>query len=264
MKKLFLIVIAFLLVFNIFSLTGKEVMEKVDNRNSGKTRHALMGMDLVDKNGNVRPRTLEIWSIKYNQKEDLDKIVMNFKEPASIKDTRFLQVENIKRDDDKWIYLPALGRVRRISSSQGDQSFVGSDFTYDDMDSRAVEEDNHKLLKEEKYNGYECWVVESIPKNMDESQYSKRISWITKEHLVPVKNELYSKKTGELQKILKVEKEIKQIDGIWTPVYTVMKNVETGHSTRLYVKGNSKRLFIEFNKKISDQRFTQRFLKTGR
>ncbi|HMA69085.1 MAG TPA: outer membrane lipoprotein-sorting protein, partial [Candidatus Mcinerneyibacterium sp.] len=116
MKKLFLIVIAFLLVFNIFSLTGKEVMEKVDNRNSGKTRHALMGMDLVDKNGNVRPRTLEIWSIKYNQKEDLDKIVMNFKEPASIKDTRFLQVENIKRDDDKWIYLPALGRVRRISS----------------------------------------------------------------------------------------------------------------------------------------------------
>lgn len=264
MKKIFTFLIFVFLISNVFCLTGKEIMEKVDNRNSGESRHALMGMDLVDKSGNVRPRTLEVWSVKYNKSEDLDKIVMNFTKPASIKNTRFLQIENKDRDDDKWIYLPALGRVRRISSSQGDQSFVGSDFTYDDMESRDVDEDNHKLLKEEKYNGYECWVVESIPKNMDDSQYSKRISWITKEHLVPVKNELYNKKTGELQKVLRVEKEIKKVDGIWTPIYTVMKNVETGHSTRLYVKGNSKRLFIEFNKKISDQRFTKRFLKTGR
>ncbi|TYB30802.1 MAG: outer membrane lipoprotein-sorting protein [Candidatus Mcinerneyibacterium aminivorans] len=265
MKRIILIFILILTIsFTVYSLTGKEVMERVDNRETGSSRHALMGMDLVDSEGNVRARTLEVWSIKYNKGEDLDKIVMEFQKPDSIENTRFLQVENKRRDDDKWIYLPALGRVRRIASNQGDQSFVGSDFTYDDMDSRDVEEDEHKLLKDDKYNGYECWVVESIPKKIQNSQYSKRISWITKKHLVPVKVEMYDKKKNELLKVLKVKKEIKKIDGIWTPVYTVMENVQSNHSTRLYVKGNEKRLFLEYNKKISPKRFTQRFLKTGR
>ncbi len=265
MKRIILISILIVsITFTAFAITGKQVMQKVDNRETGSSRHALMGMDLVDSDGNVRARTLEVWSIKYNKNQDLDKVVMEFQKPDSIEDTRFLQVENEKRDDDKWIYLPALGRVRRIASNQGDQAFVGSDFTYDDMDSRDVEEDKHKLIKEEKYNGYSCWVVRSIPKNLQDSQYSKRISWITKKHLVPVKVEMYDKKSEELLKVMKVKKDIKKINGIWTPIYTVMENVQTDHSTRLYVKGNQKRLFIEYNKKISPKRFTKRFIKTGR
>ena len=116
---------------------------------------------------------------------------------ASIAKTRFLQVENeIGKDDDKWIFLPALGRVRRISSSDKTSSFVGSDFTYGDMETREVSEDTHKLLKEEKYGKYDCYVVESVPVEKDDSQYSKRVTWVTKDSYVPVKAELYSKKTN--------------------------------------------------------------------
>ena len=268
MKKglLLSLVLVLLISTTAFAISGKEVMDEAKSvLNDGNTTHALMGMDLIDKDGNVRERTLELWGMKYNQQEDLSKVVMEFQNPASIAGTRFLQVENKERDDDKWIYLPALGRVRRISSEQGDNSFVGSDFTYDDLSTREVEEDNHTLLREETLGEYDCYVVESVPKNLEDEQYAKRISWVTKKHWIPVRVEMYSKKTNEIEKLLTVKHNIKKISGYWTVFNAVMEDKETGHSTRLYVKRNSAgQPFIEYDKKINEKRFTQRYLKLGR
>lgn len=269
-KKLIFIItllITGLLTVNVSALaiTGREVMERADDRETGNTQHALMGMDLIDENGEVSPRTIEVWAIKYGDPEaDLRKVVMEFKSPASVADTRFLQVENEDIDDDQWIYLPGLQRVRRISSSQGEDSFMGSDFSYDDMESRNIDEYNYELLREEKLNKYGCYVVKSIPKDPEDSNYKQSISWITKKHYIPVKVKMFSKDTGKLQKLMTVKQNIKKINGIWTVFSTTMKDLESGHSTELYVKqGNSSRYFIEYNKKISEARFTQRFLKKG-
>ncbi|SJZ33615.1 outer membrane lipoprotein-sorting protein [Selenihalanaerobacter shriftii] len=268
MKKItvgLVLILVLSMSMNVLAMNGKEVMQKVDDRATGDSMHALMGMDLIEKDGEVKRRVIEVWGEIYNQEKDLMKTVMEFKAPAAVKGTRFLQIENANRDDDKWIYLPALGRVRRISSSEGDSSFMGSDFTYDDMETREVAEDDHKLLRTEKLGKYECYVVKSVPKDMEASQYAKRISWITKKHSIPVKIEMYSKQTGEVQKLLKVKQNIKKVNGIWTIFSTIMEDKETGHSTRLYIKRNkSGNPYIEYNKRISSARFTQRFLKTGR
>ena len=246
------------------SVDGREVMERVDERDTGDSRHALMGMDLIDAEGNVRPRVLEVWSQKVDFEQDLDHTIMVFHEPSSIKNTRFLQKENDGEDDDQWIYLPDLGRVRRISGGQGGDSFMGSDFTYDDLKSREIDDFEYELLEEDVYNDYECYVVEAVPKNPEEEQYAKTISWVTKEHYVPVKVEMYDKDSKELYKEMRVESEIKKVDGIWTVFSTVMENLDSGHKTNLYVKERDNNYLLEYNIDINDRRFTQQFLETGR
>lgn len=264
MKKFTIALIA-LISISMFGMTGKEVMQKAKDLDRGNTMHAVMGMDLIDKSGNKEARTIETWVSKYDKKNDLSKAVMVFKKPASVKNTRFLQVENNGRDDDKWIYLPALKRVRRISSSQGSDSFMGSDFSYDDMSSREVDQDTHELLKEEKLGKYDCFVVKSTAKDTDDSQYKYRISWISKEHFLPIKIEMYNKKDGKLQKMLTVKQNIKKVNNIWTIFNTTMTNLEDNHKTELYIKtGKKGNAFVEYNKKVSSKRFSQRFLKTGK
>lgn len=249
---------------SVYAVDGREVMERVDERDTGKTRHVLMGMDLIDENGNVRPRVVEVWSKKIDIKNDLDQTIMMFHEPASVKNTRFLQIENDGQDDDQWIYLPDLGRVRRISGGQGEDSFMGTDFTYDDMKSREIDDFVYEMLKEEEINGYDCYVVEAVPKNPEEEQYAKIISWVTKEHYVPLKVEMYHKDTKKLYKEMVVESKVEKVSGVWTVYSILMKNLDTGHSTRLYVKQQNGKYLLEYNKKISDRRFTQQYLKTGR
>ncbi|RAK08931.1 outer membrane lipoprotein-sorting protein [Halanaerobium saccharolyticum] len=270
-KKKKIISICLLVLFIVSSLNmtvaaidGREVMERVDERDTGDSRHALMGMDLIDSDGNVRPRVLEVWSQKVDFERDLDHTVMVFHEPSSIKNTRFLQKENDGEDDDQWIYLPDLGRVRRISGGQGGDSFMGSDFTYDDMKSREIDDFDYELLDEEEFNGYECYVVEATPKNPEDEQYAKTISWVTKEHYIPVKVEMYDKDSEELYKEMRVESEVKKIDGIWTVFSTLMTDLDSGHKTNLYVKKRDNNYLLEYNVDINDRRFTQQFLQTGR
>lgn len=263
------LIISFLFIFlatgSVLAVNGREVMEKVDQRNTGESRHALMGMDLISKNGEVNPRIIEVWSKKHgNPADDLDKIIMVFHEPSSVKNTRFLQVQNNESDDDQWIYLPALGRVRRISSSQGEDSFMGTDFSYDDLKSREIDDFTYEILKEEKLAKYETYVVEAVPKKPAAEQYKKTISWVTKKHFIPVKVEMYDKKTAELYKRLTVEKNIEKVNGIWTIFSTTMENLKTGHSTRLYIKSRDNNYLLEYNSDIAESMFTQQFLKTGR
>jgi len=270
-KKIKIISICLMTLFIVGSLNmtavaidGREIMERVDNRDTGDSRHALMGMDLIDANGDVRPRVLEVWSQKVDFEKDLNHNIIIIHEPSSIKNTRFLQKENDGEDDDQWIYLPDLGRVRRISGGQGGDSFMGSDFTYDDLKSREIDDFEYKLLKEEEYNDYETYVVEAIPKNPAEEQYAKTISWITKEHYIPVKIEMYDKDSKELYKEMKIKSDIEKIDGIWTVFSTVMENLDSGHKTNLYVKKRDNNYLLEYNVEINDKRFSQQFLKTGR
>ncbi|MGB6128659.1 MAG: outer membrane lipoprotein-sorting protein [Psychrilyobacter sp.] len=265
-KKIMMLGLGILMTIPSFAITGTEVSQLARDRDTGKTVMAAMEMKLVSKSGKVESdRRLMTWGYKYDIEKDLSKVVMEFKSPASIAKTRFLQVENeIGRDDDKWIYLPALGRVRRISSSDKTSSFVGSDFTYGDMETREVFEDTHKLLKEEKYGEYDCYVVESVPVEKDDSQYAKRITWVAKESYIPLKAELYSKKTNEIQKRLTVQGKLEKVQGIWSVFSTTMENLETGHKTLLDVAKKDGKYLLRYNGKMNPKRFTQSFIKTGR
>ena len=238
---------------SVFALDGRTVMQQADDVKKPDYSHTLVKMDLIEKNGQVETRVVEQWGMRKN---GLNSVVMIFRSPASVKNTRFLQIENEGRADDKWIYLPALRNTRRIAASEGDKSFMGTDATYDDMSSREVDDDRHELLEEKNINGFACYVVRSEPVDPDSSQYQYRVSYIDKATMVPVFVQMYDKQGG-LVKELTVER-LQNVNGYDTPVETLLENVQTGHATRMVITN------IEVDKPVPDKVFTQNFLNTGR
>ncbi|MFO7850263.1 MAG: outer membrane lipoprotein-sorting protein [Spirochaetia bacterium] len=249
--------IAFLMCISagsLFAIDGKQVAQNVYDRDSGDTVHALVEMDLVSSDGSVKERILEGWGGE--GEEDRSNMVLVFHRPSSVQGTRFLVKERDSGDDDQWIYLPSLDRVRRIASSEEDSSFMGTDFTYGDMQSRSVDEDTHELLREETFADRDCYVVESVPKDPDDSQYSKRIQWVAKDIWVPLKTEFYDTR-GDHLKTMTV-KELEKVQGYWTTMETRMENVQSGHATEIRVDK------IKYDEELQDSLFTTRFLETGR
>jgi hypothetical protein len=246
--------LAVLAVAPAAAITGEEIADNAVNRDTGETGHSLIDMDLIDAQGNTKNRIIEQWRME--GEDDLNRLVIVFHRPASVQGTRFLVVENENRDDDQWIYLPALDRVRRIAASEGDQSFMGTDFTYDDLESRDVDQDEHELVREETFGGREVYVVESVPKDPESSQYSRRVQWIAKDIWVPLKVEFYDKSEEHLKTL--TAEELEQVQGIWTPMLSMMANVQTGHKTRLEVQR------IRYNEDLNPDLFSTNFLRTGR
>lgn len=247
-----LFVIAGLLLLGnpVAAMDGEQVARMVSDRDEGQDARAKVRMLLIDKKGKKRFRKL-ISVVK--QYGDVSKSYMKFTSPADIAGTAFLTWENKDSDDDQFLYLPALKRVRRIVSSQKKNSFVNTDYTYEDLQSRKVEQDTHKILKEEKVGNYNCWVLESIPKNKKDSQYSKRVIWIIKEIYVPIKTEFYDKR-GKLQKVL-TGKKVEKIEGIWTIRDAEMKNLKKKHRTLMKTDE------IQYNRNIPDEVFTKGYMK---
>ena len=190
--------------FTAHAVDAREVVQMAHDVEKPMYTMARVQMDLIGKNGAIEEsRIVTEYGKDIN---DLSSIVMIFNTPASVKDTRFLQVENKDKDDDKFIFLPSLKSTRRIAASEGSKSFMGTDATYDDMSTREVDEDTHEMVNEkEEKNGYTCWVVKSIPKDEKSSQYSFRINWIDQKTHYPVYSEMYDKK-GKLLKTLTLEK----------------------------------------------------------
>jgi outer membrane lipoprotein-sorting protein len=184
--------------------------------------------------------------------------LITFEAPADIKGTKTLLIEHSTGDDDIWIYLPAMKKVRRLVASNKRDSFVGTDFSYGDVIGHKVADWLHQFIKEDKVDGKECYVVESIPKSreiQEISGYSKRISWIEKDSWVAVHVDIYDT-TGALLKKITVE-DVREVDPVghkWQPMKQTSANVQTGHSTILEFKN------FKTNVGISDSVFTPRSL----
>jgi len=249
-KYLTLLILLFfaLIPESLGNLDGGDIMKKAFLRDDGDDGYFKTEMTLVDKMQNTRFRLLEIYTKDYGE---LIKTYLKFIEPPDIEGTTFLSWENEAKDDTQYLYLPALGRARRIVSSQKDLRFVNTDFTYEDMQRRHPDKDEHRFLREENYHGFTCYVVESIPKK-GTSQYSKRISWVDMISFVVLRVDFYDKKANKVKK-LKVEK-LENVSGIWTPMDTAMEDLKSNHQTLMKV------LEVEYNQGISDEVFSLRHL----
>lgn len=228
MHKLF--ALTFISATLLFAETGRDIMLKVKNRPDGDTRSSSLELKLINKNGGERIRKLVSYAIDVGKDT---KTIMFFKYPNDVKGTGFLTVnyDDVNKENDKWLYLPALKKTRRISgkSSKTDY-FMGSDFTYDDIGKRNIDEDSHKLLREESIDGYDYWVIESVPNKSGEI-FSKKYVWVRKDCFVSERVEFYDK-LGKLHREMKAS-DIRQIDGFWTIGKMEIKNVQTGHSTEI-------------------------------
>jgi len=234
-------------------MTGLEIMQKADNRDDGKTRKSTAEMILISKGGKERVR--ETVSISKDVPGG-EKTISTFLKPADVEGTSFLQYtyDEIGKDDDQWLYLPSLKKVKRITASSKGDYFMGTEFTYDDMGDRKPEEDEHKLVGTEKINSRECYKILSVPKEED-YMYSKKIVWIDKETYLPLKVEFYDE-DEELLKIMTASKP-EMTDNIWFTREYEMKNVQKGRATII------KTTNIQFNLPVDDNMFTERMLKKG-
>lgn len=246
MKQFILMVaMAIVLTTTVMAQTGRDIAQKVKDRPDGDTRQSELIMKLINKRGAVRERKLISYSIDVGKGKKDRKSIMFFQYPGDVKGTGFLtwDYDNPDREDDKWLYLPAMKKTRRISGSSAKQDyFMGSDFTYDDMGSRSVDEDTHKLLGEENIGGHKCWKLEYTPKDKREI-YSKKIAFIRQDCLIAVRVEYYDK-MGKLHRNLELSN-IAKVEGFWTAQKLHMTNVQTEHQTILEIKNPRYNLLME-------------------
>jgi len=245
------------LIFLLMSLeigfsqpTGLWVAQKIDEREKGDDASLKMGMSLIDKKGRERQRKLFIIRKDFEGK---DKLLLRFTYPKDIKGTSFLVWEHEGRDNERFLYLPALGRIRRIATREKDENFAGTDFSYEDISGRKLEDYTYQLIEEETiYEGKNFYLLASYPKEKG-SRYPKILSWVRKDNFVTIKAQYYNKK-GEVEKTHKVLR-LEKIDGIWTAIELSMENHKTSRKTFIKVKE------VQYNIGIPSRRFERRGLK---
>ena len=258
MRQLKTLVVAALLVVATAvtasaELTGRDIVEKAYNIEQGDDMTSTLTMTLVNKSGQSRVRVIKQFTKDFG---DIEKSIMFFQSPADVKNTSFMNwsYDADDKNDDQWIYLPAIKRVKRISSDSKSDYFMGSDFTYDDLGDRKLDADTHKLLKTEKINDVDCYVVESISKDK-EFIYSKTITWIRKDNFIGMKKEFYDE-DDELLKTLTI-KSVESVDGFNIITKSEMKNVQKNHKTVISLED------ISINSGVQASKFTERMMTRG-
>ncbi len=214
---------------------GLAIAREADRRDKGfGDSRSEMVMILRNRHGDesvrrMRSRTLEV-------EGDGDKGLIIFDNPRDVKGTAFLTYSHKKGSDDQWLYLPALKRVKRISSSNRTGSFMGSEFSYEDLSSREVEKYTYQWLRDEPCPGEElkdetCFVIESYPVNK-KSGYTRIVDWLDQKEYRSVKREFYDRKKSHL-KTLTERNHKRFLEKFWRPLEMAMVNHQTGKSTVL-------------------------------
>ncbi len=195
---------------------------------------------------NVRVKTLEVTG-------DGDKSLSIFDEPADVKGTASLTWSHSAKPDEQWLYLPALKRVKRISSKNKSGPFMGSEFAFEDIGSQEVDKYSYKYLNDESLDGKDTFVVERYPVDKN-SGYTRQIAWIEKDRYIALKIEFYDRKNS-LLKTLVASDFSQYLDKHWRPSTMEMTNHQSGKSTTLSFEN------YQFRTGLSDSDFAKNALK---
>ena len=249
------VLVALMSVFGTVSaaeLSGEEIMEKVYSRETGDSRSSNLEMILINSRGAERVREIKQYEKDFGE---VEKKIMFFISPADVRNTSFMNWSyDSDQSDDQWIFLPALNKVKRISSENKSDYFMGSDFTYDDLGDRTLAEDEHNLIGEDTIDGKEVYVVENIPVAEDDL-YSRTVTYVWQDNWIGLKKEFYDQE-GELLKVLTVN-QLEEIDGILTIVDNEMHNLQSDHRTILRTSE------VEYNTEVDENLFSERMMRRG-
>ena len=245
----------------VFALNGREIMEKVNARDTGDRSITEMEMILIDKKGNKRVRKLKTFGLEKG-KDSLS--LMFFLSPADVRNTGFLtfDYDESGKDDDQWLFLPALRKTKRIAAGDKSGSFMGSDLNYSDMTSPDLNLYDYTLMKETEVKGQKVWQIKAVPKTKDEAKksgYSKSVVFIRQDNYVMIRGVrwVHKKKRNKYLDVRKLEK----IDGIWVSTelhVTTKSGKKTLHKTILKQKN------VHFNQdEVNEDLFSIRRLEKG-
>ena len=253
-----LLIASYVVILNAqTTISGKRIQEKSIEATRVIGVEAVATMTILDSKGDERVRRLAQISKLYDNGQTEKKLI-RFLAPADVKGTGFLTFDYREQDDDKWLYLPALRKIRRIVSSENAKSFMGSEFSYADMTPPTVNDFTYNILGEGIVNGVLCWELEILPKNddiADENGFSKKISYIGKQNYV-IRKAIYYDLNEEIHKELTVY-EIKELDNkkhTYRLMHIEMDNKQNGRKSIMKVDK------IQFVPQLKEEYFTTRYL----
>jgi len=269
MKKIMWIILAGIFLMQSSGTSLRAAMDVPDARpiiekmlhnyyysNSDGRSHAMM--EITSRNGQKRNRDFVI--LRKNIPDSLNQFYyVYFYEPTDVRGVVFLVHKQNQRDDDRWLYLPAIDLVRRISANDKRSSFVGSDFTYEDVSGRRLSDDEYEYVGEEAFQSFgkvadrTAIIIKAIPKERGAVEFSYRMIWVDKEYLLPLKVEHYNKR-NEMYKVFEAL-HIEIIQETPTIIKGIMKDLENKSQTIMEFKE------VEYDLGIDDDIFTERYLR---
>ena len=217
-------------------MTGRQILEKVEQLHSVQDEEAIVEMHLIDKRGNIKKSKVRTLFMKTGDKSV--KTMTVFLEPRIVRGTGLLTWTHKDKEDDQWLYLPSAEKEKRISSLSKKNKFMGSDFTYEDNRPEDLDTHTYTVTGSENEAGHDCYIIEALPeteKEKKESGYSKRKIWVRKDIFLPVKVEFYNKR-GRLIKYLVGEKPKKIANTAWRSTKVTMKDVKKKHETIMFLQ----------------------------
>ena len=244
--------------------SAEEVMRRVDEREAGDSSVSDITLVLIDRRERQRIRNLKLYSKNYG--EDT-KTLSLFESPADIRGTAYLNFDwnDSLRDDDSWLYLPALQRVKRLASSDTSDSFLGSDFTYADINGFEIDWYDYSFVNEsEMIDGEDCWVIEMIAKSEfkdraeEATGYSKMQSWVSKEKFIQLRGQFWELKGNRIKFFTASEVEL--VEDIWTVKRLqaiTTRNDRQEHASILQIKS------IDYNVDVADELLTTQAMQRG-
>ena len=249
-------------------LTADDVARRVQDRDTGRDSRSAMRMKLYDRHGRVRERAMTLLSLRGRgtpgaapNAPEGDRLLIRFSFPNDIRGTGFLVLEHSKAEDERFLYLPSLGRVRRIAGSETQESFVGSDFTYEDIGGREFDEYTYAILEENASwtapaggPARPAWRLESRRKDAS-AQFPRIVSLVLKDSFMVVSADIHNRR-DEKQKVYTVRR-LEQVQGIWTAMDAEMTNALERSRTELTIEK------AEYNVGLKEPDFTRRELERG-
>lgn len=234
---------------------GLTIAVEADKRDTGfADLTSSMVMELRNRNGDTSTRTIRLKTLEVIG--DGDKSISVFDKPADVKGTAFLTYSHAIKPDEQWLYLPALKRVKRINSKNKSGPFMGSEFAYEDLASQEIEKYTYKYLRDETFNGADCFVLERYPA-YQHSGYTRQVTWVNKEKYVSEKTDFYDRKNDLLKTLTNSGYQL-YLEKFWRPDVMLMENHQTGKSTLLSWEN------YKFKNGLSDNDFSRNSLKRAR
>jgi len=234
---------------------GLEIATEADKRDSGFIDStAAMKMELKNKQGQTSIREVRVKTLEVNG--DGDKALSIFDTPADIKGTASLTYSHALKPDEQWLYLPALKRVKRISSKNKSGPFMGSEFSYEDISSQEIDKYTYKYIKDEILNDIDSFVIERYPA-YKHSGYTRQVAWVNKQEYRAEKIDFYDRK-NTLLKTLTYSGYKKYLDKFWRADVMHMVNHQTGKSTTLTWSN------YQFKTGLTDRDFNRNSLKRAK
>lgn len=243
------------------ALSASEIMKKVDDRYTGDTQIATSILTLIDKKDRQRIRELKMFSM---ENSEVEKSIIYFLTPSDVKGTAYMAFDwkDDNKEDDSWLYLPALQKVKRVAASDESGAFMGSDFSYTDINGTDYPDFTYAMEKDsDSVDGQDCWVIRSTPKSeavIKKTGYTGATSWVRKDNLLIVQGKIDLDKGGRIKYFS--ASEIEQIDGIWLAKKLQMITTRNGKKEHASVLQFSD---IVYNQKVDGSIFDTQAMQRG-